>query len=130
LGQVRVPNVRDVSAAEEPRYDPFASWYHDWVAAPDADLVARSLLGLIGAVTGQRILDLGCGEGRIARLLAGHGNDVVGVDLSGRLLEIARRGSNHRITYLHADVCTTDWWDGVAFDGVVSSMVASLRWCK
>lgn len=117
-----MPNVRDVSAAEEPRYDPFASWYHDWVPAPDADLVARSLLGLIDAVTGQRILDLGCGEGRIARLLAGHGNDVVGVDLSGRLLEIARGGSNHRITYLHADVCTTDWWDGVAFDGVVSSM--------
>ena len=100
MGRARVPIVRDVSAAEEPRYDPFASWYHDWVPAPDADLVARSLLGLTGAVTGQRILDLGCGEGRIARLLAGHGNDVVGVDLSGRLLEIARRGSDPRITYL------------------------------
>ena len=114
--------MRDVFAAEQPRYDAFASWYHDWVAAPDDDLVARSLLRLIGAIADQRILDLGCGEGRIARLLAGQGNDVVGVDLSGPLLDIARSDENRRITYVHADVCTTDWWDGVDFDGVVSSM--------
>ncbi|HET6950124.1 MAG TPA: hypothetical protein VFI47_07105 [Acidimicrobiales bacterium] len=53
-GASSVPNGRDVPAAEEPRYDPFASWYHDWVAAPDADPVARSLLGLIDTVTGRR----------------------------------------------------------------------------
>lgn len=50
-----------------------------------APQVAASLLGLIGPVTGKRILDLGCGEGRIARLVAARGNDVAGVDLSDRL---------------------------------------------
>ena len=105
-----------------PRYDDHAAWYHDWVAAPGDDLVARSLLALVGPVHGERILDLGCGEGRIARALSGSGNDVVGVDLSAGLLAIVRRKEHGGITYLHGDVCATEWWDGVPFDGAVASM--------
>jgi ubiquinone/menaquinone biosynthesis C-methylase UbiE len=104
------------------RYDEFASWYDEWVAAPDDDLVARSLLRLIGPVAGQRILDLGCGQGRMARVLAAAGNDVVGVDLSSRLLDIARGSPASGITYVHADATSIDWWDGQPFDGAVSSM--------
>lgn len=64
-----------------PGYDAFASWYDDWVAAPEDDLVAASLFEMIGRVEAQRLLDLGCGEGRISR--AGRSrNDVVAVDLS------------------------------------------------
>ena len=111
-----------MSGEPAPRYDAFAAWYHDWVPAPEDDFVARSLLGLVGPVTGQRILDLACGEGRIARALAASGNDVVGVDLSAGLLEIARAEERDRITYTDGDVCATDWWDGTAFDGVVASM--------
>ena len=116
--------MRDMSSGAEARYDAYASWYRDWVAAPEDDLVARSLLALMGPVTGQRVLDLACGEGRIARLLAGRGNEVVGVDLSARLLDIARAGAGAGpgIRYVYADVCTTGWWDGAPFDGVVSSM--------
>jgi SAM-dependent methyltransferase len=114
--------VRAVPPGAEARYDDHASWYHDWVFAPEHDLVARSLLGLVGPVRGQRVLDLACGEGRIARLLAGRGNAVVGVDLSARLLDFARGHAGPGIRYVHADVCTTGWWDGVPFDGVVSSM--------
>jgi 2-polyprenyl-3-methyl-5-hydroxy-6-metoxy-1,4-benzoquinol methylase len=111
-----------VSGEPAPCYDDHAAWYHDWVFAPDDDLVARSLLGLVGPVAGQRILDLACGEGRIARALAAAGNEVVGVDLSVALLEYARGEESGRITYLHGDVCATDWWDGTPFDGVVASM--------
>jgi hypothetical protein len=50
------------------------------------------------------------------------GNDVVGVDLSDELLSIARMSDTRGISYVHADVCTTDWWDGEVFDGVVASM--------
>jgi 2-polyprenyl-3-methyl-5-hydroxy-6-metoxy-1,4-benzoquinol methylase len=104
------------------RYDAFGSWYHDWVAAPEDDLVAKSLFRLIGPVERGRILDLGCGQGRIARTLGRRGNDVVGVDVSAELLDIARADETNRISYVHADVCTTQWWDGDPFDGVVSSM--------
>lgn len=104
------------------RYDDVAGWYADWVADPADDPVARSLFGLIGDVRGQRVLDLGCGEGRIARHLASRGNEVVGVDVSANLLELARAHATPSVTYVHDDVCSTGWWDGTPFDGVVASM--------
>lgn len=104
------------------RYDEFASWYDEWTAAPDDDLVARSLLQLVGPVEGERILDLGCGQGRIARSLAARPNRVVGVDVSSALLAIARAEPVDGAQYVEADVTSLGWWDGELFDGVVASM--------
>ena len=103
------------------RYDTFADWYDSWIADPAEDPVVQSLLGAIGDVRGERILDLGCGQGRIARHLVTLGAaDVVGVELSHEML--AHAGESPKVTYLHADATTTEWWDGTSFDGVVSSM--------
>src|ERR1043166_10126678 len=49
------------------------------------------MLEMLGDVRGRRILDLGCGEGGYARELARHGAQVVGVDGSERMIDIARR---------------------------------------
>lgn len=111
-----------VQPADQARYDAFASWYDEWVAEPEGDVVAASLLALIGPVAHQRILDFGCGQGRIARAFAHRGNDVVGLDVSAELLRIALAGDTDRIEYVCGDACTTQWWNGVPFDGVVSSM--------
>ena len=48
-----------------------------------AEQIARAGGGLVG--------DLGCGPGRIAGYLAGLGMDVSGIDLSPRMVEVARR---------------------------------------
>lgn len=48
----------------------FADWYQDWIADPAVDPVAAGLFRVMGEVTGQRVLDQACGEGRIARYLA------------------------------------------------------------
>jgi 2-polyprenyl-3-methyl-5-hydroxy-6-metoxy-1,4-benzoquinol methylase len=93
------------------RYGEFASWYDAWVAAPEDDLVADSLFNLIGAADEQPILDLKCGQGRIARELARRGNNVVGVELSAELLQIAAAIDDERISYVRGDACTSDWWD-------------------
>jgi 2-polyprenyl-3-methyl-5-hydroxy-6-metoxy-1,4-benzoquinol methylase len=67
----------------------------DWVAHADQNdyrllfLLPRTL-ALLGDVGGRRILDLGCGEGGYARELARRGADVVAVDGSERLVEVAR----------------------------------------
>jgi 2-polyprenyl-3-methyl-5-hydroxy-6-metoxy-1,4-benzoquinol methylase len=98
----------------------FAEWYQDWIADPSEDLVAVALFGVMGEVTGQRILDLACGQGRIARHLAAQGNVVVGVELSADMLGNAPETAG--VTYVHADVTDTAWWVGDPFDGVVSSM--------
>lgn len=44
---------------------------------------------------GGRVGDLGCGPGRVSAFLAGHGVDVVGIDLSIRMLEVGRRAHPH-----------------------------------
>jgi SAM-dependent methyltransferase len=47
-------------------------------------------LGLIRLIRGQRILDLGCGNGRLAILLAQSGNAVIGIDNSDEQIRLAR----------------------------------------
>jgi len=46
---------------------------------------------LLGGVTGRRVLEVGCGAGQCARWLRRQGADAVGVDLSYRQLQHARR---------------------------------------
>jgi ubiquinone/menaquinone biosynthesis C-methylase UbiE len=49
------------------------------------------LLALVGPVAGSTALDVGCGTGRWSRLLSARGADVVAVDRSGPMLEVAAR---------------------------------------
>jgi len=47
--------------------------------------------GLLGDVTGKRVLEVGCGAGQCARWLIARGARVVGLDLSFRQLQHSRR---------------------------------------
>jgi ubiquinone/menaquinone biosynthesis C-methylase UbiE len=56
-----------------------------------AHIEAYSLLGLVGDLNGQTLLDVACGEGFYTRLLKGQGaSAATGVDLSERMIELAR----------------------------------------
>ena len=53
------------------------------------------------------VLDLGCGTGTVTEILAGHGYDMIGVDNSEEMLEIAaekRIESGHNILCLNQDM--------------------------
>lgn len=52
------------------------------------------------------VLDLGCGTGKMTRLLAKAGYDMIGIDLSEEMLLIAREQEteNSSILYLHQDM--------------------------
>ncbi|MDY0815584.1 class I SAM-dependent methyltransferase [Kitasatospora purpeofusca] len=69
----------------------YADRYRDALAAMPWD---RALLGvlaeLVTAAGGGRVADLGCGPGRITGHLADLGLDVCGLDLSPRMVELAR----------------------------------------
>ncbi|MEO7077797.1 MAG: class I SAM-dependent methyltransferase, partial [Rhodococcus sp. (in: high G+C Gram-positive bacteria)] len=41
---------------------------------------------------GTRVLDAGCGPGRVSEYLHGHGLTTVGIDVSPAMIDIARRG--------------------------------------
>ncbi len=49
--------------------------------------------GLLATVRGARVLELGCGAASCARWLRAHGAEVVGLDLSERMLAHARSGA-------------------------------------
>ena len=71
-----------------------SQWYIDRfrkMAASGADLVgeARLVDAMVGR--GARILDAGCGAGRVGGYLATLGHHVVGVDLDPALIEAARQ---------------------------------------
>ncbi len=61
-----------------------------------AELEVEFILRLAGNPAGARVLDVGCGGGRHAILLAEQGHSVVGIDLSPRILRIARERWDER----------------------------------
>jgi SAM-dependent methyltransferase len=107
-----------VAQTQEPaRYDEFAEWYEQWTGGV-LPLIAAHSSGLLPAVAGRRVLDIGCGQGRLTRYLARSGADVTGVDVSAAMLGKARAAGPGDISYIRADVTRHPaWWDGRPFDG-------------
>jgi ubiquinone/menaquinone biosynthesis C-methylase UbiE len=105
-------------------YDEIAEWYDAWVGSDDLarDPFFPAVEALMGDVARQRICDLACGQGRVARHLAILGAQVIGVDVSDKLLEIARRRERlepRGIDYRHSDARTLRGIPDAQFDGVV-----------
>jgi SAM-dependent methyltransferase len=66
---------------------------------------AARLVEVLGLPVGARVLDVPCGQGRHAHLLAEAGFDVDGLDYSEHLLRIAReRGTGPRLRYARGDM--------------------------
>ncbi len=87
-------------------FDRFARFYDAEYEGFDADLAMY--LGFAERV-GSPILDLGCGTGRVLIRLAQAGFQVTGLDISGAMLEIARRkvagqGLGERVRLVQADM--------------------------
>jgi 2-polyprenyl-3-methyl-5-hydroxy-6-metoxy-1,4-benzoquinol methylase len=110
---------------EASRYDDIAEWYDAWVGPIQEDPYFAEVCLLMGEVAGQRICDLACGQGRIARFLAAEGASVLGLDLSAKLLQIARRREEAEplgVEYRQADAGHLQGVVEEAFDGVLCNM--------
>ncbi len=105
----------------------------DWYDAKQGDggdvwhrtLIDPALLEVVGEVDGLRVLDLGCGNGYIARKLARGGAQVTGVDASAPIIAHARRreaAAPQGIAYHVADAARLGILRGETFDLVVANM--------
>lgn len=83
----------------------------------------ESLIDLLSPRPDERILDLGCGDGRLTVKLVESGCAVVGVDASAEQVEAARQ---HGLDARTVDACRLPF-DG-EFDAVLSNAV--LHWIK
>ena len=112
------------------KYDDISTFYHEFVrdsehyAGSVIHLLAATLLELLGDIHGELICDLACGEGHLARAMAQRGAQVIGVDVSEKLLIHARAHSMEfpGITFQHSDAHKLSEFDAAVFENVVSNM--------
>ena len=86
--------------------------------------ILPSLLDLLGDLTGAVVLDAGCGEGYLARVLAARGAHVTGIDISPALIKQAQaRDTDGVIGYRAADLSRPLPELRESFDAVASYLV-------
>jgi ubiquinone/menaquinone biosynthesis C-methylase UbiE len=101
----------------EEGYDKIAQLYHKrridryWTVAPDIETLTKRL------APGSAILDVGCGSGYIASILENKGFKVTGVDISTKMLELAKMNAPQS-TFLKMDMKKLDFPKD-SFDGIV-----------
>jgi len=108
-------------------------WHEGWFEGDWLDLLAlrfpeertvqavEAIAGRLGLEPGSRLLDVGCGHGRIALPLAGRGIRVTGVDTSTRSLALARDAAaaeGLEVELRELDMRELDY--DVEFDGAVN----------
>ena len=88
-------------------------------------LLNPAIFRMLGDVRGKHILDAGCGQGYLCRLLAGKGAHVTGVEPAGPLIGYAierERADKLGISYVQEDLSRLTSIGGL-FDAVVANMV-------
>jgi len=105
-------------------YAPNVAWRERGGAEDDPFGILPPMLDLLGDLSGQRVLDAGCGEGYLARVLAAAGARVTGMDISPRLIEQARqKNPRGTIDYRVADLSQPLPEQAGSFGAVASYLV-------
>ena len=89
----------------------------------DAESPEFQALGRLATLQGQRVLDIGCGDGRLSLLMADVAQSVIGIDPYAEAVAEARRragsASAAAVSFLLGDVNTVSEPWANAFDVVV-----------
>ncbi len=98
-----------------------ASDAYDVFSPETNERLIETFARVTGLPAGARVVDLGCGSGVFTDRLQAHGYQATGVDLSPKLIEIARE-KYPAIEFLEGDIEALPFPDG-HFDGVLLSGV-------
>jgi ubiquinone/menaquinone biosynthesis C-methylase UbiE len=103
-----ISNV-DVIGAWDQAAEEFASFFGEDDEFWHTHIINPCLMDLVGDATGKTLLDLGCGEGHLARQLADMTRRdirIIAVDASAKMIQIAKEksaGYANCLTFQHAD---------------------------
>lgn len=106
-------------------WDKVAGWYDRHVSDSSdyhLEVIVPGTIRLLGPKKGEKMLDVGCGQGVLSRELAKLGVQVVGIDSSKKLIDIAKKRSGERFN-IHYRVADAGKLEGIhdgTFDAVVS----------
>ncbi|MFH1709851.1 MAG: methyltransferase domain-containing protein [bacterium] len=110
---------------QDTSWDKVAGWYDKHVCeASDhhRDVIIPETLKLLDPKAGEKILDVGCGQGALCRELARDGVQAVGIDASKKLIDLAKKrsGEKYNIHYRVADAGKLDGIQDGTFDAACS----------
>ena len=105
------------SAANYPANRPVArDWFREWFDSPyyhklyfqhneaEAAAFITRLLDRLAPPPGSALLDVACGRGRHARMLAAYGYDVTGIDIAPGSIDFANRYANDHLRFFVHDM--------------------------
>src|SRR5699024_8100395 len=111
------------------RWDRFADTYaknHGQHGDPHKEVLLNpTLFALMGNVSGMEVLDAGCGEGYLSRMISRKGAKVTAEDYSRRRLDIAKARTPKKLS-IHSPWGNCEglhFLEDQSFDLVVSNMV-------
>jgi len=115
-----------ISQAWDKVADKWSSRYTEYGDKNREYVIDPVVFRLMGSVKGLSVLDAGCGNGYLCRLLARKGAKMVGIDISKRYITIAEqmeRKSPLGITYHVGTMSNLAMFQNETFDMVVSNLV-------
>lgn len=107
-------------------WDPVADWYDGWVGKEGSDhhrnLAIPAVIELLKAQPGEQVLDIGAGQGVLAPHITQTGGRYTGIDVSPKLLEMARKHHDKHGYFFRGDARKLSTVKGIkpkSFDAVV-----------
>ncbi|MGE7793289.1 class I SAM-dependent methyltransferase [Lysinibacillus fusiformis] len=99
--------------------------YHEYGDIHHEVLLNPTIFSLLGEVDGKHLLDAGCGEGYLSRLLVKQGAVVTAVDFSQKMLDIAMERTTQQlpVQFYHGNCENLAFLADNQFDRIVSNMV-------